>query len=164
MEDESSLSTGSKIMRKLLIAALVAGQVPGAAAPAFSQGFAPVRETETGAFAGLRVRLAFGGTEPQPLRAGLAFAPTTRADYQDGRVRTRIGEGMEFGYRTSRPVSLSVAGRDLSSFRLNAVQDQDERGRGGSTGRTLLIVGGVLVVAVGVGALVLFDAMEDASE
>ena len=83
-------------MRKLLIGALVAGQVLGSGAPAFAQGFAPAQETQAGAFAGLRVHLSFGSATPEPLRAGLAFAPTVRTSTQDGRVRTRIAEGGGF--------------------------------------------------------------------
>lgn len=151
-------------MKKALIATLVAGQVLGNAAPVLAQSYAPVRETEAGAFGGVRLRIPFGGAQREPVRAGLAFAPTSRTDFQDGRVRTRIGEGLEFGYRTGRPASFSLAGRDLSSFRLNAAQGQEEGGRRGSTGRTLLIVGGVIVVVAGVGLLVLNDKLNDASE
>ena len=132
-------------MKKLIIAALVSGQILGSAAPAFAQSYAPVRETETGAFGGVRVRVPFGGNHREPVRAGIAFAPTTRTDYQDGRMRTRFGEGVEFGYRTGRPLSLSLAGRDLSSFRLNAAQNGDREHRGFPWGTAALVVGGILV-------------------
>ena len=131
-------------MRKLLIAALLSSHLLGSG-PAFAQGYAPVRDTGTGAFGGVRVRVPFGGGAREPVRAGLAFAPTTRTDYQDGRVRTRIGEGLEFGYRTGRPVSFSLAGRDVSSFRLNAAQNGDRDHRGFPWGTAALVVGGILV-------------------
>ena len=60
-------------MRKLLIAALLSSHLLGSG-PAFAQGYAPVRETGTGAFGGVRVRVPFGGGPREPVRAGLAFA------------------------------------------------------------------------------------------
>lgn len=150
-------------MKKPLIAVLVASQI---AMPAMAQNYSPVRGTDAGAFGGLRLRIPFGGGAREPVRAGLAFAPTTRTDYQDGHVRTRIGEGFEFGYRTGRPLSFSLAGRDFSSYRLNAVQgENDGRRRGGlSTGKVALIVGGVVVVAAAVTAIVFINALNNASD
>ncbi len=146
------------MMRKLLITALLSSQVLGGV-PAFAQGFVPVRETGTGAFGGVRVRVPFGG-QREPVRAGLAFAPTTRTDYQDGRVRTRIGEGLEFGYRTGRPVSFSLAGRDLSSFRLNAAQNSDREHRGFPWGTAALVVGGIVVAGL-IATAVIFKTIVD---
>ena len=135
-------------MKKPLIAALVASQV--AAAPVLAQNYAPVRDTETGTFAGLRLHLSFGGETREPLRAGLAFAPVARADYQDGRVRTRIGEGLEFGINGRGPVRFSLAGMPVNQL---------VQGRTGPDGRRM----GVSTlgwVAIGVGAtvVVLFAA------
>ena len=142
-------------MRKLLIAALVTGQVLGAAAPAFAQSYAPVRETEAGAFGGIRVRISFGDGARESVRAGLAFAPAARTAYQDGRVRTRLGEGMELGYRSGRPVSFSLAGRDLGSFRLNAAQGEEPRHRRGVSPLVWVGIGvGVLAIA----AVALFES------
>lgn len=145
-------------MRKLLIGALIAGQALSGTAPAFAQAFAPAQETRTGTFAGLRVRLPFGGASREPLRAGLAFAPAVRTETQDGRVRTRIGEGLEFGLRGSEPMQFSIAGRNLRQ--LNA---QGEGGRRGvSTG--MWIAGGLVLATVGVvvaAALVLESADDD---
>jgi len=151
-------------MCKLLIGALVAGQLLTGSAPAFAQSFAPAQETQAGAFAGLRVRLAFGGgANQEPLRAGLAFAPATRTESQDGRVRARIGEGVEFGLRGREPMQLSIAGRSLRqlSGQLNAQGNEsgNERRRGPSTG--VWIAGGLVlltVVVVGAGYLVLDSA------
>ena len=142
-------------MRKLLIGALVAGQVLGSGAPAFAQGFVPAQETQAGAFAGLRVHLSFGSATPEPLRAGLAFAPTVRTSAQDGRVRTRIAEGFEFGLRGREPAQFSIGGRSLRQ--LNA-QDNGRRGRI-PTGAW--IAGGLVLVTVAVvvaAALVLESA------
>lgn len=129
-------------MKKLLIAALVAGQVPGAVAPAFAQGFAPVRDTETGTFGGVRLRIPFGGAAREPVRAGLAFAPTTRTGYQDGHVRTRIGEGLEFGMVGREPLQFSLAGTPVNRL---------VQGRTGPDGRKLG-VSTIGWIAIGVGA------------
>src|SRR5438128_1642800 len=98
-------------MKKLLIAALIAGQI---ATPAVAQNYSPVRDAETGTFSGLRVRFSFGGSTREPVRAGLAFAPTTRTEHLDGRVRTRIGEGLEFGFNGRGPAQFSLAGTPVS--------------------------------------------------
>ena len=145
-------------MRKLLIGALIAGQALGGTAPAFAQGFASAQETRTGAFAGVRIRMPFGGASREPLRAGLAFAPAVRTETQDGRVRTRIGEGLEFGLRGREPAQFSIAGRNFRQ--LNA---QGEGGRRGiPTG--VWIAGGLVLATVGVvvaAALVLESADDD---
>jgi len=129
-------------MKKLLIAALVAGQVLTTAAPAFAQNYAPVRETETGMFSGVRLRVPFGGAAREPVRAGLAFAPTTRTEHQDGRVRTRVGEGLEFGMVGREPMQFSVAGTPVNRL---------AQGRTGPDGRRLG-VSTVGWIAIGVGA------------
>ena len=47
-------------MRKVMLTALAAGQLLAGAAPAVAQSYAPVRETGTGAFGGVRVRIPIG--------------------------------------------------------------------------------------------------------
>ena len=151
-------------MKKLLIAALVATQALGTAAPAFAERYAPVRETEAGAFGGVRVRIPFGGNQREPVRAGIAFAPTSRTDYQDGRIRTRFGEGVEFGFRTGRPISMSIAGRDLSSFRLNAAQGEQEeqrRRRGGPSTIGWIAIGVGVSLAIFVAAVAICASDSD---
>ena len=135
-------------MKKLLIAALVAGQACGAALPASAQNAAPLRDTEVGTFSGVRLRVPFGGAAREPVRAGFAFAPTTRTSFQDGAVRTRIGEGLEFGLVGSEPLQFSLAGTPVNRL---------AQGRTGPNGRKLGVstlgwVGigaGVVVVLVG---------------
>jgi hypothetical protein len=129
-------------MKKLLIAALIAGQVLTTAAPASAQNYSPVRETETGVFSGVRLRVPFGGAGREPVRAGLAFAPTTRTDHQDGRVRTRVGEGLEFGMVGREPMQFSLAGTPVNRL---------VQGRTGPDGRRLG-VSTVGWIAIGVGA------------
>lgn len=131
-------------MKKLLISALVAGQVLGAAAPAAAQHALPSRDTEVGTFSGLRLRVPFGGAAREPVRAGFAFAPTTRTSFQDGNVRTRIGEGLEFGMVGREPLQISLAGTPVNRL---------VPGRAGPGGRRL----GVSTlgwVAIGTGAVV----------
>ena len=137
-------------MKKLLIAALVAGQGLGTAAPAFAQSYSPARETETGTFGGIRVRLPFGGVAREPVRAGLAFAPTARTDYQDGRVRTRIGEGLEFGVVGRSPMQFSLAGTPVNRL---------AQGRTGPEGQRLGVsTVGWIAIGVGAAALIVVSA------
>ncbi len=145
-------------MKKLLVAALVAGQILGATGPAFAQGYAPVREMETGTFAGVQLRIPFGGAARAPVRAGFTFAPTARAEHQDGRVRTRIGQGLEFGLVGREGVQFSLAGTPVSRL---------VQGRGGPGGRRLGVstlgwvaigVGGLLVVTFTAAAICFSDS------
>lgn len=129
-------------MKKLLIDTLIAGQVLTTAAPAFAQNYSPVRETETGAFGGVRLRIPFGGPARESVRAGLAFAPTTRADHQDGRVQTRVGEGLEFGMVGREPLQFSLAGTPVNRL---------AQGREGPNGQRMG-VSTIGWIAIGVGA------------
>jgi hypothetical protein len=151
-------------MRKVTIAALLATQLAPAAQPAFAADFAATQEQRAGAFAGLRLRVPLDGARQQrQVRAGLAFAPTLHGHGGDGSVRMRIGEGVEFGYRSGRPLSWSIAGRDLGRHRLGAAEEGGHRG-GMSVGKVALIVGGVLVLAIGVTTIVLIDEINDSSD
>ena len=145
-------------MKKLLIAALVTGQVLGAAAPAFAQAYSPVRDTETGTFSGLRVRIPFGGGAREPVRAGLAFAPTTRTDHQDGRVRTRIGEGLEFGMVGRQPLQVSLAGTPVNRL-VQGGTGPDGRKLGVSTlGWVAIGVGAAVLIVVSAAAICFSDS------
>jgi hypothetical protein len=136
-------------MRKVMIAALIAGQLL-TGAPAVAQSYAPVRETETGAFGGVRLRIAFGGPAREPVRAGLVFAPTARTDYQDGRVRTRIGEGLEFGMVGREPLQFSLSGTPVTRL---------VQGRTGPNGRRLGVSTlGWIAIGVGVAAVIVVSA------
>ena len=151
-------------MKKLLIAALVAGQVAGAASPAFAQGVSPLRDTETGTFGGLRLRIPFGGAAREPVRAGLAFAPVTRIGYQDGQVRTRIGEGLEFGIVGRQPLQFSLAGTPVNRL-VQGRTGPDGRKLGVSTiGWIAIGVGATLVILVSATALCMSDSDCNPSE
>jgi hypothetical protein len=140
-------------MKKLLMAVLVAGQTSGAAAPAFGQSYAPVRETGAGTFGGLRVRIPFGGGAREPVRAGFAFAPTTRTDYQDGRVRTRIGEGLEFGINGRGPMQFSLAGTPVDRLTQGRAGPDGQRSGISTLGWVAIGVGATVVVVLGAAAL-----------
>lgn len=132
-------------MKKALLAALAAAIVFGAAAPAVAQSYAPLRDMEAGTFTGARVRVSFGGPARERVRAGFTFAPTVRADYQDGRVRTRIGEGLEFGFNGHGPAQFSLAGTPVNRL---------AQGRPGPDGEKLGI-STLAWVGIGVGVLVI---------
>ena len=110
-------------MKRFAIGALLATQMLGTAQPAFAADFVSAQEQRAGGFAGFRLRMPLDGSERRQIRAGLTLAPTLGIRDIRGATRTRIGEGVEFGYRSGRPLSLSVAGRDLNSLRLGAAQD-----------------------------------------
>jgi hypothetical protein len=150
-------------MKKLTIAALLAGQVAATAQPALAADFAATQEQRAGAFAGFRVRMPLDGPQRRELRAGLTLAPTLQSRAIDGETRTRIGEGLEFGYRSNRPLSFSLAGQDLNGRRFGAAQGDDDH-HGLSTGEILLIAGGVIVVTAGVVAVAFLDAIDDSSD
>jgi hypothetical protein len=141
-------------MKKLLIAALVAGQT----APAFAQNYSPVRETETGTFGGLRISIPFGGNARERVRAGLAFAPMTRAEHQDGRVRTSIGEGLEFGFNGRGPAQFSLAGTPVNRL-VQRGTDPDGQRQGISTlGWIAIGVGATAIILVSAAAICISDS------
>lgn len=142
-------------MKKLLIAALVASQI---ATPALAQNYSPVRETETGTFSGVRVRVPFGGTAREPVRAGLAFAPVARTEHLDGRVRTRIGEGLEFGFNGRGPAQFSLAGTPVNRL-VGGRTGPDGRRHGISTlGWIAIGVGGTVVILFAAAAICISDS------
>jgi hypothetical protein len=140
------------MIRSFAIASLIATQLvatPAVAAEIFRDG--RPEATETGSFAGARLRLALGREARQtPLRAGLVMAPTLRSAASDGRVEARFGEGLELGFGRSRQgVALSLAGRPLTGSDRNLPENRV----GVSTlGWVAIGVGvlAVLVVAAGV--------------
>ena len=68
----------------------------------------------------------------------------------------QIGEGVELGFQSGRPMAFSVAGMDVRGSRLGAGQDQETEeeteDEGGGGPAWWLIVGGVVVVALGLTA------------
>ena len=95
-------------MRKVAISTLIAAQIL-AAQPALAADLANSQTHDSGFFAGFRVRLALDGEAGrQPVRAGLALAPTLRSQSSSGEVRTRFGEGLELGISGREPLRLSI--------------------------------------------------------
>ena len=152
-------------MKKLTIAALVAGQLTMIAQPALGAELSLGRTQEMGAFGGMRVRVPLDGrTDQRRIRAGLAVAPTLQTRSAGGEVRTRIGEGLELGFNGDDRVHLSLAGTPLS--RLAQGQDSPDGHRlGVSTLGWIAIGTGVVLVSVFVlGGLCLDGSICDQTE
>lgn len=138
-------------MKKLMMGALLGGQLLAAAQPALAADLGPTSDQRIGAFGGLRVRMPLGGNESdRRLRAGLTLAPALHGRLASGETRLRIGEGLELGLRGRQPMRLSIAGRDLRRL---AAQGSDDEG-GIPTGAW--IAGGlVLATLAGIAAIAL---------
>ena len=147
------------MIKQLTIAALLSAQLGVAAAPAAAAELARIEQQRMGAFGGVSLRVPLDSrSRDRQVRAGLALAPTLETRTVDGRS-TRIGDGLEIGYRSDGPVAVSLAGR-----RLGAQDDGEDEDGGLSTGEIVLIGIGVVVVAAGVGTLLLVDALNDSSD
>lgn len=144
-------------MKKLMIGALVAGQLLTAVQPAFAAELVDGRSQQVGAFAGARLRLPLGGdVRHRQLRAGLTLAPSLRTFAAEGQSQLRFGEGLELGVTGRQPVRLLVAGRDVR--RLGAAEDDNQRHGGPSTlGWIAIGVGAALVIVIGAAALCASD-------
>ena len=146
-------------MRKLVIAALLAGQFPFGVQAAAATGPAGAHEPRMGAFGGLRVRIPLDGDVRQrQVRAGLAVAPTLQTRSLQGESRTGIAEGIELSFRAGGPGSLSIGGTPVSQL---------AQGREGPDGRRLglsplgWVAIGAGAVAVGVAAWFYFTLADD---
>lgn len=131
-------------------AQMVSAPPPGGAEP-----------VQMGGFVGARVRISLGGTraEDQKLRAGLTIAPM---QYRGGGdlqgFRSRIGEGLEFGFRGGEQTpQLSLAGMPLTGGK-----GAPGKGRSNlSDGATIaLVVVGVVAVA----GIALYAAADEADD
>jgi len=149
-------------MKRLMMAALLGGQLLGAAQPAMAADLVERDMPQMGAFAGVRLRMPLGDRAHQRLRAGLTLAPTLHARGSDGALRTRFGEGLELGFAQNRPLELSFAGTRLD--RIGVREDGSVPGgrrAGVSTlGWIAIGVGATIVVAAGAGYLWLEDALD----
>lgn len=148
-------------MKKLVIAALLAAQVAPAAAAEFASG----RDTDAGAFAGLRLRVALdGGATQQRVRAGLTVAPTLRTLDVQGERRMQIGEGLELGWSGRNRFEMSVAGRPMSQLIQGADGPEGRRAGVSTLGWVAIGVGAVVVVGLTAGYLWLDDALDCTDE
>ncbi|HTU11403.1 MAG TPA: hypothetical protein VMG08_10960 [Allosphingosinicella sp.] len=115
-------------------------------------------ETETGTFGGVRLRIPFGGVAREPVRAGFAFAPVARTGYQDGRIRTRIGEGLEFGFNGRGPAQFSLAGTPVNRLAQGREGPDGQRVGVSTLGWVAIGVGALAVVVVSAAAICISDS------
>lgn len=142
-------------MKKLTIAALIAGQLMTTAAPAVAAELTEARTQQMGGFAGLRVRLPLDGRAGErQLRAGLAVAPVMQTRTLEGEMRTRMGEGLELGVTGREPVRLSVAGTPVSQLAQGPVGPDGQR-LGVSNVGWIAIGAGVVIAGLGLAWIIL---------
>lgn len=144
-------------MKTLAIAAMVSAQLVVAAQPASAADLGDpqaVSSQRQGAFAGARLRVPLSGEKAGKARAALTMAPLLYGRQTDGAMRTRFGEGVELGFAGTDGLALSFAGRPVSQI-AEGRTGPDGRRLGTSTGKGLLIVGGILVLTAGAVTLLL---------
>ena len=149
-------------MKSLAIAALIAAELVVAAQPAMAAELGDAQSVSSqrqGAFAGARVRIPLGGSGERKARAGFAVAPIVAGRQADGSVRTRFGEGVEYGFAGGSKTELSFGGRPLAQL---------ARGRNGPEGRKMGVstlgwvgIGLGVVAVIFVTAIVWCDADND---
>lgn len=145
-------------MKNTIFAGLVAAQLIAASSPAAAAGFGESPAVQTGTFAGARIRISLGGEQrDRTFRAGLTLAPMLHSQTISGGTRLRVGEGLELGFTGERKLNLSLAGvRADTVLGLNGRDRIDaDRKLGLSTGGKIAIGVSVILVAGGVGYLVL---------
>jgi len=142
-------------MRKLMIGALLAGQLVTAAQPVLAAELIEARSQQAGAFAGLRLRVPLDGDAAQRrIRAGLAVAPTLHARSAGGETQLHVGEGVELGLVGRGPVRLSIAGTPVSRLARGGSGPNGERLGVSTLGWVAIGVGAFLVVAAGASYIV----------
>jgi len=150
-------------MKYLTMFALFAGQALAVAQPAMAADLGDNGATRTqrhGAFAGARLRVPLGGGRDEKVRAGLSVAPIAESRGSDGSVRTRFGEGMEFGIAGQEQAGLRIGGKSIAQL---------AQGRAGPTGtRKGISTLGWIGIGVGTAIVVSYGAfviaMNNASE
>lgn len=144
-------------MRRIAIAALLAGQMLTAAPLAAAADLAEGRSQHMGAFAGVRLRIPLGGdAHERQARAGLTLSPTLHSRGRDGATRLRFGEGVELGLTDSEPVRLSIGGTPVSQIARGGAAPDGPR-RNMSTAGWIGVGLGTVVVILGVAYLVVDD-------
>lgn len=139
-------------MKKLMMAALVAGQLATAATPAAAADLVDTRSDtvmQPGGFAGARLRIALDGAPPERVRAGVTIAPTRHDVRGDGSATLRIGEGLEYGVSERRAPGFSFAGQPVRDI----VSPVGPNGQRQNISTVAWVAIGVGVVAVTVFAL-----------
>lgn len=147
------------LVATFLTACLGIAIVPPAAAADLSR--MDVVESQTGAFAGARLRVSLGRSGKARSSFNLTLAPTMRSRLADGRSALRFGEGV--GLRMGAGGShlrLVAAGRPLHAFtQRDTIETRPVAG---------ISTLGAVAIGVGVtlvnGGIVFFDALNEASE
>ena len=146
-------------MRKFMITALLAAQLLAAAQPAMAADLTDTQAQHMGAFAGLRLRVPLDPeSRRQPIRVGLTVAPTLHTQSQSGEVRTRFGEGLEFGVNGREPLRLSFAGKPVSHLVQGKSGPGGERTGVSTLGWVAIGVGALAAVVLVAGAICLSDS------
>ena len=147
-------------MRKAIIGVVLATLVT---APIQATGWDnQTSDVRPGAFIGARVQLPLGGNVPARPRAALAIAPSLSRISEDGRVDTRIGEGLALNFESRSKPTLTIAGVRADRAVRDGAGTSD--GSGISTGGWIAIGVGTVVVVGAVGLALFVDAMNDSSE
>jgi hypothetical protein len=141
-------------MGGLLLAQLAIAAQPASAATLHDQEIAA--RQSVGAFAGGRVRIQLGGRTAKA-SAGLALAPMGRSVGQDGSVRLRLGEGVDFASTNGGAPGLRLAGRPIEEVRKGFQDKEADEDDGLSPVAIGAIVIGGLVVAAGIGYVILIN-------
>lgn len=177
-------------MKKLMIAVLIVTQSLAGASPAFAgtrdiwgpnpilisqpntdrvdrairaQDLTGTQQREMGTFGGFRLRIALGGSRHQPkVRGGLTVAPLLHGRDRQGEANINIGEGFELGFRSGQRISLFAGGQDIGGHRRTLAQARQQDGEEGLPDWAL-VAGGV-IIALGVGSLVFYKTLDNASE
>ena len=146
-------------MKRMVIAALVAGQI-FAAAPAAAadlDGRGAFVDNQRGAFVGVRLRARAGGPD-SGMRASLTLAPTVHSR-TGATTRMAMNEGLDLGISPGQRPTVMLAGQQLNRMTLFGPSPQDDRSNL-STLATVAIVAGVVVL---VGAVAWGHVMSEAS-
>jgi hypothetical protein len=150
-------------MKRLMIMALLGGQLAVAAQPALAAEFADGRSQEMGAFGGVRLRVPLDGNfQQRRVRAGLTLAPVSHSRTASGESRMRMGEGLELGVVGREPVRLAIGGQDVR--RLGAAQgdeDEDRDDGPGTVGWIAIGFAGLVLVGAGIVYFMFEDINED---
>jgi hypothetical protein len=148
-------------MKKIIIGALIASQIGLAAQPAFAADLTNDRSSmaqRQGAFAGARLRVPLGGDNSSKVRAGLTIAPLVQGRSSSGEIRTRLGEGLEFGIAgQARKPGLSIAGTPVSQLAQGKAGPTGARKGVSTLGWVAIGVGVVLVSLVAITAACVSD-------
>jgi hypothetical protein len=149
---------GDGIMKKLTMAALVAAQiagaVPGAAAELDGRG--AFLDGQRGAFAGVRLTARSGAGAPD-LRAALALAPTVHSR-RGADARMSIVEGLELGFSPRAKPELTLAGQRLDRMSLLGEKAPQDRANMSTLAKVAIVAGVVVVVGAIAWAHVLSEA------